>query len=80
MVIQVHPFQPMEKKILDGAIALLEAHSEIMKINEPITRSEGNIEQADFQKENGESYDKALEVLRSINTVWTSMHKHPVNG
>jgi hypothetical protein len=40
-----------------------------MKINEPITRSEGNIEQADPQKENGESYDTAVAVLKSISIV-----------
>ena len=38
-----------------------------MENNEPINRREGNIEQADLEAANAESYRKAIKVLKALD-------------
>ena len=50
---------------MNAAIVELEIKLEILEINEPINRAEGNIEQADTEAANASEIRQALAVLKA---------------
>lgn len=50
---------------MQAAINELEIYLEILETNEPINRAEGNIDQADSEKQNAIEVRAALDKLRS---------------
>lgn len=48
-----------------AAISNLEIYLDILVTNEPINRSEGNVEQADLELKNAEEVREALGILKA---------------
>lgn len=52
-------------QLLSPAIAELGRSLEVMKVNEPINRKEGNKAQAELEKDNATSYKAAIDRLKA---------------
>ena len=57
------PAEAAEHGPVDAAIAALEVARDVVVNNEPISRAEGNLEQAELQRQTAEEIDTALAVL-----------------
>lgn len=53
---------------VSNAISSLKILKEVVDTNEPINRSNGNIEQANLEKENSDSYSLAIGILEKMKT------------
>jgi len=51
-------------QLLSPAVAELSRSLEVMRVNEPINRKEGNKAQAELEKENATSYKAAIDRLK----------------
>ena len=54
---------------MNAAITYLETSLNVLETNEPINRSEGNIEQADLEAISISQIKKGIEVLKSFGIV-----------
>lgn len=54
---------------LSHAISQLEISKNIVDTNFPINLEEGNIDQANLEKETSTSFSKAISILKELNTL-----------
>jgi len=52
--------------MLEPAVSELKRSMETLLNNEPINRKEGNVRQANLERNNAQSFGKAIEVLSAI--------------
>lgn len=55
------------KHFIEPAVVELNIKLDTMRTNEPINRKEGNISQADLERENAKSYQTAIDILKKVN-------------
>lgn len=58
-------WRKISDEALRPAIAELERSLSVMRTNEPINRRGGNVKQADLERENADSYKKAIKFLEN---------------
>jgi hypothetical protein len=53
------------KRFIEPAVVELEIKLDVMKTNEPINRKEGKVAQANLEKANAKSFEKAIGILKN---------------